>query len=246
MLNKKDLLPLDAECSVCHQPIPKDRVHYGGVTCYSCRAFFRRNTQRDELPQCKAEQSCSITYIDRKQCSACRYFKCISIGMKPELVLTEEDKKRRFKKFLKKKEKDDQQPGVFGRDEDDYPAGQIEQKQDLPPLEPIQSKVCSFLTPSFRQNLHLLFNRQNTDLQPAYLEDRWNTSSAVTRDTPRTPRLAMDIFTRNSGVSKRAKRRKRRRRRRRKRKRRRLDIIVSHLSRDRVSSCIPVQQIIFV
>ena len=23
------------------QPIPKGRVHYGGVSCYSCRAFFR-------------------------------------------------------------------------------------------------------------------------------------------------------------------------------------------------------------
>merc|ERR1711981_1035652 len=83
---RKTKMNEESECAVCHQPIPKGRVHYGGVTCYSCRAFFRRNTQRDELPQCKADQSCSITYIDRKQCSACRYFKCISIGMKPELV----------------------------------------------------------------------------------------------------------------------------------------------------------------
>ena len=79
--------------------------------------------------------------------------------MKPELVLTEEDKKRRFKKFLKKKEKDDHQSGQYSgasRDDDG------EQEPDLPPLEPIQTKFCSFLTPSFRQNLHLLFNRQNT------------------------------------------------------------------------------------
>ena len=27
--------------SVFLQPIPKGRVHYGGVSCYSCRAFFR-------------------------------------------------------------------------------------------------------------------------------------------------------------------------------------------------------------
>jgi len=165
MLNKKDLTPLEAECAVCHQPIPKDRVHYGGVSCYSCRAFFRRNTQRDELPQCKSDSGCRITYIDRKQCSACRYWKCIRIGMKPELVLTEEDKKRRFKKFLKKKEKEEQ----------------MDQEQELPPLEPIQSPVCSLLTPSFRQNIQLLFNRQNTGgHQPTYMEDKmkarsWNT-----------------------------------------------------------------------
>lgn len=99
--------------------------------------------------------------------------------MKPELVLTEEDKKRRFKKFLKKKEKNDPQPGSHsgaGRDDD---AGLIEQEPDLPPLEPIQTKFCSFLTPSFRQNLHLLFNRQNNDLQPSYLEDRWNNSERL-------------------------------------------------------------------
>ena len=96
--------------------------------------------------------------------------------MKPELVLTEEDKKRRFKKFLKKKEKDDHQPGQYSgasRDDDG------EQEPDLPPLEPIQTKFCSFLTPSFRQNLHLLFNRQNNDLQPSYMEDRWNNSERL-------------------------------------------------------------------
>jgi len=171
ILNKKDLIPLDAECAVCHQPIPKDRVHYGGVTCYSCRAFFRRNTQRDELPQCKSDQSCRITHIDRKQCSACRYFKCIRIGMKPELVLTEEDKKRRFKKFLKKKE------AVFVDS-----VGL--QEPDLPPLEPIQSSVCSFLTPEFRQNLHLLFNRQNPGLHPTYMEEKINFNNNLKEEEP--------------------------------------------------------------
>lgn len=28
-------------CQVCEQSLPKVRVHYGGITCYSCRAFFR-------------------------------------------------------------------------------------------------------------------------------------------------------------------------------------------------------------
>jgi hypothetical protein len=30
-----------ATCGVCELPTPKARVHYGGVSCYSCRAFFR-------------------------------------------------------------------------------------------------------------------------------------------------------------------------------------------------------------
>jgi len=30
-----------ATCNVCKLPTPKTRIHYGGVSCYSCRAFFR-------------------------------------------------------------------------------------------------------------------------------------------------------------------------------------------------------------
>jgi len=95
---------LSAECHVCHQETTKARVHYGGVSCYSCRAFFRRNTQRPELPMCKNNVSCTVTYKERKQCAACRYQKCLTVGMKQELVLNEDDKKVRFKKLLEKKE----------------------------------------------------------------------------------------------------------------------------------------------
>ena len=28
---------MEGECAVCYQKIPKDRIHYGGVSCYSCR-----------------------------------------------------------------------------------------------------------------------------------------------------------------------------------------------------------------
>ena len=31
----------NATCGICELPTPKARVHYGGVSCYSCRAFFR-------------------------------------------------------------------------------------------------------------------------------------------------------------------------------------------------------------
>ena len=47
----------ESQCAVCDQRLAKARLHYGGVTCYSCRAFFRRNTQREELPSCKVAPS---------------------------------------------------------------------------------------------------------------------------------------------------------------------------------------------
>ena len=68
------------ECSVCSQPMPKSRVHYGGVSCYSCRAFFRRNTQKQERNVCKEAGQCTVTHKDRKVCTDCRYQKCIRYG----------------------------------------------------------------------------------------------------------------------------------------------------------------------
>ena len=65
------------ECSVCSHPMPKSRVHYGGVSCYSCRAFFRRNTQKQERMVCKEAGQCTVTHKDRKVCTDCRYQKCI-------------------------------------------------------------------------------------------------------------------------------------------------------------------------
>ena len=31
---------MESQCSVCSQPMVKERTHYGAVSCYSCRAFF--------------------------------------------------------------------------------------------------------------------------------------------------------------------------------------------------------------
>ena len=32
-------------CAVCGEAMDKTRVHYGGVSCSSCRAFFRRESK---------------------------------------------------------------------------------------------------------------------------------------------------------------------------------------------------------
>ena len=65
------------ECLVCLQATPKTRVHYGGVSCYSCRAFFRRNTRSGKTKKCKIDQDCAVSYMEHKQCTPCRYQKCL-------------------------------------------------------------------------------------------------------------------------------------------------------------------------
>eukprot|EP00092_Neocalanus_flemingeri_P020687 GFUD01022418.1.p1 GENE.GFUD01022418.1~~GFUD01022418.1.p1 ORF type:complete len:289 (-),score=76.83 GFUD01022418.1:205-1071(-) len=98
--------PCFVECSVCHQVLAKCRVHYGGVTCYSCRAFFRRNTQKQDRLGCQNSGKCVVTHKERKACTDCRYVKCIRMGMLPKLVLNAEEKKERFKKCLAKNKRD--------------------------------------------------------------------------------------------------------------------------------------------
>ena len=76
------------DCDVCKAPAP-DHFHFGGRTCYSCRAFFRRTVervQRKGLKRCKAGTGDCVVSQDAKSCIHCRYTKCINIGMKPELL----------------------------------------------------------------------------------------------------------------------------------------------------------------
>lgn len=131
------------ECLVCDQPIPKARVHYGGVSCYSCRAFFRRNAPKANILTCERDGRCWISYSDRKQCAICRYRKCIRIGMQPELVLTANEKKKRFKKFLEKKEKDANVQCKTSFEPQHYKCLSQHEKEQLKSLHPAQPNTES-------------------------------------------------------------------------------------------------------
>nr|XP_033779313.1 nuclear receptor subfamily 5 group A member 2-like [Geotrypetes seraphini] len=70
-------------------PICSDRVsgyHYGLLTCESCKGFFKRTVQKNKHYVCLEEQNCSINKAERKRCPACRFQKCLSVGMKLEAV----------------------------------------------------------------------------------------------------------------------------------------------------------------
>ena len=60
-----------------------------GVCCYSCRIFFRRTVERINkkgLKRCKTgKESCRVA-TSGKNCINCRYKKCLSIGMVPDLL----------------------------------------------------------------------------------------------------------------------------------------------------------------
>lgn len=97
-------------CFVCTEAAKPDKEHlknYGGIVCFSCRAFWRRSHQKTRSPifQCKRNGNCVITVSNRRQCQFCRYQRCLMAGMRPEAVLDEKQKRFHFRKLLQRQEK---------------------------------------------------------------------------------------------------------------------------------------------
>jgi len=93
------LLSATENCKICGERAAR-HVHYGATTCFSCRAFFRRSLQKNTAAKyvCRRQSACEINCKTRKNCQYCRYMKCLAIGMNPNYVLSEEERKKRFRK----------------------------------------------------------------------------------------------------------------------------------------------------
>lgn len=97
-------------CFVCTEEAKEGKDHlknYGGIVCFSCRAFWRRSHQKTRSPMfnCKTDNNCVITTANRRQCQHCRYKRCLAAGMRPEAVLDEKQKRYHFRKLLQRQEK---------------------------------------------------------------------------------------------------------------------------------------------
>ncbi|XP_024256361.1 steroid hormone receptor ERR2 isoform X2 [Oncorhynchus tshawytscha] len=64
--------------------------HYGVASCEACKAFFKRTIQGEKKGNieysCPATNECEITKRRRKSCQACRFMKCLKVGMLKEGV----------------------------------------------------------------------------------------------------------------------------------------------------------------
>jgi hypothetical protein len=82
----------EVECAVCGTRTRTTGLHYGAVTCYPCRAFFRSTTrslareltsgrrrvpERRRPPLCKRGGSCRVDPTVTKHCPGCRFQKCL-------------------------------------------------------------------------------------------------------------------------------------------------------------------------
>ncbi|VDI43369.1 Hypothetical predicted protein [Mytilus galloprovincialis] len=70
-------------CKVCDGR--SSGLHYGVMTCESCKRFFRRAFIRKSPYECKLQHECHITQT-RGKCSGCRQRKCLEVGMSFEAI----------------------------------------------------------------------------------------------------------------------------------------------------------------
>uniref|UniRef100_A0A673FNH2 Estrogen-related receptor gamma-like n=1 Tax=Sinocyclocheilus rhinocerous TaxID=307959 RepID=A0A673FNH2_9TELE len=71
-------------CLVCGDAA--SGFHYGVASCEACKAFFKRTIQGNIEYSCSVSRDCEITKRRRKSCQACRFTKCLSVGMLREGV----------------------------------------------------------------------------------------------------------------------------------------------------------------
>ncbi|WKY14613.1 hypothetical protein Q1695_000278 [Nippostrongylus brasiliensis] len=72
--------------------------NFNVITCESCKAFFRRNANKEREIRCPFNEQCEINVVSRRFCQRCRLAKCFDVGMKKEWIMSDEarlEKKQR-------------------------------------------------------------------------------------------------------------------------------------------------------
>ncbi|KAK7153786.1 hypothetical protein R3I94_007219 [Phoxinus phoxinus] len=88
-------------CQVCGDK--STGYHFNAMTCEGCKGFFRRAMKRPAQLNCPFQNACVITKSNRRQCQSCRLQKCLSIGMKRELIMSDEAVEKRRMQIKRKR-----------------------------------------------------------------------------------------------------------------------------------------------
>ena len=163
-------LDLSKICQICLSEAPekvKFYQHYGAICCYSCKAFFRRYIRGENnihLYRCKENSNCPLTE-GRKTCKKCRYDKCLQVGMIPEKVLNEEDRKK-FTHAKKNKRKRTHEEAVLDLEALETTSEEGETQADFDPatlqflIDEVQKTFLRSImeVSSYQENVELLIS----------------------------------------------------------------------------------------
>ncbi|CAF3753277.1 unnamed protein product [Rotaria sp. Silwood1] len=114
--NESDIGVPSQFCSVCGDI--STGIHFGGNSCESCKAFFRRSVQclRFQNYKCSNDEQCPVNTSTRKVCQYCRYAKCTAIGMKPKWVLSDQEREEKYgsrRKRFREKRTTEEDPDIY-------------------------------------------------------------------------------------------------------------------------------------
>ncbi|KAL3080054.1 hypothetical protein niasHT_034612 [Heterodera trifolii] len=90
----------DELCSVCGDLA--SGIHFSVLSCNGCKTFFRRVVIENRTYSCKRNGNCRIDKNCRCSCRACRFKKCISVGMDATELNIERRRKRRVVESVEK------------------------------------------------------------------------------------------------------------------------------------------------
>ncbi|KAM6294244.1 nuclear receptor subfamily 1 group I member 3 [Aegotheles albertisi] len=80
-------------CAVCGDRA--NGYHFHAMTCEGCKGFFRRSVTKGVPLRCPFARRCPVTKAKRRQCQACRLQKCLDVGMRKDMIMSEEALRRR-------------------------------------------------------------------------------------------------------------------------------------------------------
>jgi hypothetical protein len=109
-------------CRVCGDKAYS--YNFNVITCESCKAFFRRNANKEKDIRCPFNDQCDINIVSRRFCQRCRLQKCFRVGMKKEWIMSEEARMEKKQRIL-----DNRERRAAERKSDDGPAPSIQQQQ---------------------------------------------------------------------------------------------------------------------
>ncbi|CCD64798.1 Nuclear Hormone Receptor family [Caenorhabditis elegans] len=70
-------------CAICRNK--SSGCHYGVLSCDACKMFFKRTYLMEKYYTCRRQESCYNMDGGNRKCKACRFKKCLEVGMNPEL-----------------------------------------------------------------------------------------------------------------------------------------------------------------
>ena len=143
-------------CRICREPATK-HMHYGAITCFSCKAFFRRAIQNDVSHDfiCRGDNNCEIGVQSRKHCQKCRFKRCLAVGMKPGWVLSKVERQKRFTRRGSDKESPNAGVGSSGHEEPQQHEQKSSGEPSSPPNLMIQRAAARMQVGQYKQQMSL-------------------------------------------------------------------------------------------